>query len=116
MDSLIWTLNFHISNSTHGFYTNKCDKARERILLVSFFGILFVLVQTANGIFLDHFEVDPVAAEVPDIIDSVFDHCRPKEKNSWLLTKHVFQLLPTWVEWSNHTCEKFTSLKTVPMR
>ena len=43
------------------------------------------LVQPANGIFVDHLEINLVATEVPDVVEPVLDHARPAkdEENSF---------------------------------
>ena len=43
------------------------------------------LVKPANGIFVDHLEINLVATEVPDVVEPVLDHARPAkdEENSF---------------------------------
>ncbi len=67
--------------------TEQNKNAKNNILNFS-----FVLVEPTERIFLDHLEVDFVANQIANVVDSVLDHCGPEKEKQNRITLLTFKL------------------------
>ena len=69
-------------------YQKQQNKIREKKIIRKKnvkLNFIFVLVESAEGIFLNHFQVDFVPDQIPDVVDRVLDHCRSGNQDTKII-------------------------------